>query len=87
MVMNYDYVMVDIWIPAANIRNDMLIPYQMPIKQVIELLEAIMPELGIAIFKIQEETKLYQFDTLEEMNTNNSFMDYQIENGETLLLL
>lgn len=85
--MNYDYVMVDIWIPAANIRNDMLIPYQMPIKQVIELLEAIMPELGIAIFKIQEETKLYQFDTLEEMNTNNSFMDYQIENGETLLLL
>lgn len=82
-----DDVLVELWIPAARIHKDMYLPCQIPLQELMNVFEKLMPEIGASIFKIQSNTRLYRLDTLEELSPQLTCADYFIQQGETLLLL
>lgn len=83
--MRNDTVLVEVWIPAAYFKKDMILPMDMPIYLIMRLLDHMLQEL--VPFSIQPETGIYRKKPFEEFLPNATLRDYQVMNAETFILL
>lgn len=77
----------EVSVPAADIRGDVFIPYEIRLHDTIELIKAVFAEEASHGFMPSDETLLCDADTGAVYNVNLTPEEIGLENGSRLMLM
>ena len=80
-------VLVEVWIPAAQRHADALIPYEVPLHDVLTLLRAVLADETEGAFAPGDDSVLCDAETGAIFNVNLTPEEAGLQNGSRVMLV